>query len=133
MAGIRADCADRRLVPVQRLSIEPLWLEPEGLLDPAPDRLGPLPQRRRPNLVAAGGGDLGQAAVGGEDVALDLDQRHETGNGPAIEVVERVVAVFPALVDDVLPVGGADAILDQPVAVTVAVPLEPGQGAPDVG
>ncbi len=62
-------------------------------------------------------------ALGGVDVALHLGERDRRVGRAAVGVADRVARVLPALVEQAKP--RAAAVLDEPVAVEVAVAVDP--------
>ena len=105
--------ATARLGPVRR--VEPiaqvlgLALEPFGQLPVAPD----LPRY------------LGDSPLGVVDVALHLARRDRCGREPAVGEALRIVRVLPRLVVEAAL--GALLVLDEAVAVAIAVVVDPGQ------
>ena len=68
-------------------------------------------------------GDRGACSPCGVGVALHLAQRQRRDGDPTVAVADRVAGVLPSLVHQP-PVGGPE-VLEEPVAVAVAVVLHP--------
>src|SRR5439155_15358276 len=103
-------------------------LGPVRLVEPLAQglRLGLEPQRERgvaPDLP----GQLGRAAFRVVDVALHLARGDRRARDAAVVEALRVAGVLPALVLE--PARGAPLVLDEPVAVAVAVLVDPGERA----
>ena len=81
--------------------------------------------------VACLPGERGAGPVGGVGVALHLGQGDGRLGDRAVGEVDAVPGILPALVDQAGR--GLAGVFDEPVAVGVAVPLHPLQGAVGVG
>ena len=103
---------------------------------PRPRTGGGTPPRRccaqAPPAVGAAAPEgleqVGPGTGGGVGVALDLAQRDRCGGERAVEATDGVAGVLPALVGQA--VAGLVDVLQQVVAVGVAVLYQPGQRAP---
>src|SRR5205807_7698729 len=76
--------------------------------------------------------ELAQAFLGGVDVALHLHGGYGGLGQGAVRELDGVAAVFPDLVANAV-LRGRGRVLDEAVAVDVAVPVYPLDGAADVG
>ena len=129
VADVRGERVDRLLVPVERERVGAALLDPERLVEAALQlgRLALEPRRQRrvvPDLPR----QLRQTHLRVVDVPLHLDRRdRRPGEGAVVEAL-RVAGVLPRLVLE--PALGAALVLDEAVAVAVAVlvdPLERGE------
>ena len=126
MRHVAAQRVDGALAAVQRQRVPAAVGQPEPLVEGVAQagRGGP-PGGRAGGVAVQRLGEVRAGEVRGVDVALHLAQRDRRLGQPAGPVADRVEAVLPALVGQA-PVGGT-AVLDEPVAVPVAVVLHPGQ------
>ncbi len=76
-------------------------------------------------------GQQGTGLPGGEDIALNLAQRDRTFGRRTVGVADSVVRVFPSLVQQASR--RLAMIFHQPVAIEVAVCLDPVEGRDQVG
>ena len=125
MTHVRAARVDLALLPVERECVEASALvDPERLVEARSELVGltlePLGQRLvAPDLAR----ELGEAALRVVDVALHLDRGDRCLGEPAVLEALRVAGVLPRLVRE----PGVDhaAVLDEAVAVAVAVAVDP--------
>src|SRR5712691_7560253 len=127
MPDVRAACVDAPLLGVERKRVEaPAVLDPERLVEAGTKlcRLLLEPFRERavaPDLAR----ELGEPELRRVHVALHLDGRdRRLGRAPVVEAL-RVARVLPRLVHEAVP--GAPEVLDEAVAVPVAVLVDPGE------
>ncbi len=90
-------------------------------------RIEPVGER----VLAADPGEPGQPPLGIEDVALDLGEGDRGDGLTAGPIADGIARVLPALIDQ--PSIRASFVLDEPVAVAVAVPIDPIEGGEGVG
>ena len=130
MAGVRREPRAGTLGAVETDGVGADLGQPEALqrqLDP----VGPVAQPLRFRRVAVELEQLRHAAQRADRVALDLHERHGRLERSARAVRHPVPGVLPALVGEA--VLRAAAVLDQPVAVEVAVPVDPVERSVDLG
>src|SRR5439155_13130634 len=98
---------------------------PEGLVEARPQRVRLVLEPRGQLAVAPDlARELGHAPLRVVDVALHLAGRDRRLGDPAVGKALRVAGVLPRL--DVEPARAALLELDEPVAVAVAVLVDPG-------
>ena len=120
---VRAQDLTRCLGPVQRQGVGAEPLAPERLLEALAERCGDLLQFRSAGLVTQCPGDRSAAAIGAVGIGLDFDQGDRALRQPPVRMAHRILAILPALVQETLVI--APAVLDEAVAVPVAMVLEP--------
>src|SRR5690606_38252584 len=108
---------------VQSYSSPAAFGQPELFGELAAQFGGPLPQPARQRELAEGLGQFGTRQQGGVHIALHLAQCDRRLGQMPLGIVDAVVAVLPALVDQAA-VGGAP-VLDETVAVAIAVMGDP--------
>src|SRR5918996_4086678 len=129
--GVR--CADPAgpLVAIQRQDVGTEVVVPERRVEAETQLLGLTIQGRRALLEPEPSGNGSRPASGSVGIALDLDERDRPLGQGAVGVEDRIVAVLPALIDQ--PLTCPPAILDEAVAVTVAVLVDPSERRLDIG
>ena len=130
LRGVRRHDAARPLVAVEGQGVGAQVVAPEALLERVAQPLGLAAQRARTLVVAKRGRELGGVHLGRIHVALHLAERHRPFGQRAVGMEDRVVRVLPALVRQAA-IGGAR-VLDEAVAVGIAVTIDPGQRRLDV-
>jgi hypothetical protein len=125
VAGIRCADAAGALRSIERKRVGGEILEPELLLEARANRLGFRPQRGGAAAVTQPLRKYRGLTLRVEDVALNLAQRDRRGRELPIVVEDRVGRVLPSLIDE--PRRAAARVLDEPVAVAVAEPVDPRQ------
>ena len=129
MPGVGTDGAARLAVSVERDGVEALVLHPEALLHQSLHGLGALPPLRGAR-VAQVFAELAHRLPGGVGVALHLQKRDRALGETAVGVADGVLRILPALVGQTRV--GAALIVDQAVAVAVAVVAHPVGGGDQV-
>ena len=125
--GLLATLQMGALLAIEAVGIEPLRLVPEHGVEPGEQRVRLCCQGRRLLWLVHRQEHLGHAAPGRVDVALQLTQRFRANDLAAVRIDHRVAAVLPA--DVLIALAGPRAIFLEPVAVAVAVPVDPVQAA----
>ncbi|MND95557.1 hypothetical protein D3C80_878150 [compost metagenome] len=130
MACVGTDSPHLTPAPVEGNGVEVLILHPETVLDQGAHSLSPRPPLCGA-VITQQGAHVRQGLPGGEGVALDLQQ----GDGPlreaAVAVEDGVLAILPALIGQ--PGLGGAGIVDQAVAVAVAIIAHPARSGDQVG
>src|SRR5690242_17282517 len=75
-------------------------------------------------------GQIGGAFFGGIGIALDFTERDRGFGKPAVLVKDGIVRIFPALLHE--PFAGMTGILQEAVAVAIAIMIHPIEGALDI-
>ena len=129
VADVRAERVHPALVAIERERVVPAAVgDPEGGVEASGELVGLRLEPRRERLVVPRvAGDLGQPALRVEDVALHLGRRDRRLGEPAVAEALGVARVLPRLV---LEAGGAPLVLDEAVAVAVAVRRRSRRGRP---
>ena len=130
LADVRGDRVHRPLVPVEGHRVEAGLGHPERRVELDPQRVGLALEPVGQLGLATSPGEPGDPALRVVHVALHLRQRDRRVRRPAGPVADGVGRVLPALVDE--PEVGPAAVLDEPVAVEVAVAIDPRQSRQDV-
>src|SRR5262245_50330448 len=127
MAGVGCDSSDGSLVGIEPERIEAEILAPERRLEGRLQDARFRPQLRRARRLAERVEDLRHAHPRIEDIALQLAERLRLRDGTAVGIDDRVPGVFPAHV--LVALRGARPVLLKPVAVEVAVAVDPVETA----
>ena len=131
VAGVGHQRSELLLVGVERGREVPLVLHPERLVEAHLQAFRLVLQARRVLGPAERAVHVGHPRLREVDVPLHLRERDRGFGEPPVGVDHRVVRVLPPLVAD--PAGRAAQVLDEPVAVQVAVPVDPGERGLRVG
>ena len=127
MAGVGDDGPDRFLFAIETISVEALGLVPENGVEVGEEGVGLGGQAGGGDAVAAGGVELGHAAPGGVDVALELAEGFRFGDVATVDVDDGFAGIFPA--DVLVALTGAGAVFLEAVGVAVAVIVDPAEAA----
>src|SRR5438552_12966010 len=126
MPRVRADALDLPLLAVEREGIGAGLLHPECFVEAPRQLLGRDRAARGILPTAELPVETRHAAAGVQAVSLDLDQRDRRLGRRAVQMGNAVPGILPPLVSQA-PLGLA-LVLDEPVAVLVAVLVDPAQG-----
>src|SRR5205823_6381619 len=85
----------------------------------------------RPRVIAETSGQSRCREPGGIHVALHLAQSDRAFGRLAVSMKDRVMRIFPTLVDQ--PVMRATCILYESIPVAIAVAVDPGESARNIG
>ena len=127
MPGVGCDRQHLVLVSIERVDIKSQFLIPEGVVEPL-EQSGSLgTQRLRAVRLSERLENLSHADPGTVDVALQLAQRLRPLHKRAIGIHDRIARILPGhvLVAD----WGARLVLLKPIAVAVAVFVDPGEAS----
>jgi hypothetical protein len=128
VADVRGEAVDLAFVAVEGKGVAAPLGHPEVTLKPRAEVVGALLESGGQRLVVPDvAREARRAPLRVVDRALDLAGGDRPLRKGAVGGLDRVPAVFPALVDQA---GGrvAPLVLDVPVAVAVPAVLDPGQG-----
>ena len=130
LAGVRRANFARLFAAVERNRVRPDVFAPEGPVELFAQFLGPMGEFGRSVRLTQQGRQRGARPPRGIDVALHFAERDRPLGKRAVGVKDGVVGILPALMDQA--VGRLPVIFDEPVAVGIAVLLDPAQGRLDV-
>src|SRR5690606_3900442 len=130
MSCIRAAYAAGLPIAIEGDSIKTELVTPEALLDQLAKPLRLLIQLTCTRLMAQRPGDGGRLLPRGENVALHFAEGDRQARAATVGVVNGIVRVLPALI--VKSRGLFTGVLDQAVAIDVAIVVDPAQGRFDV-
>src|SRR5919199_5073159 len=128
--GVGRDAAGKAPIGLAAERVVPLLRQPELAVEARVQVPRLLAQPLGAHAVAVALEQLGHAAPGQVDVALDLGQGDGRLGQLAVLQDDAVARVLPALVPGAAP--GPRPVVDEPVAVGVAELVDPGQRATDV-
>ena len=130
VSGIRGADRARLLLAIEGQRVGAERRIPEALVEPVTQRIGAAPTTTPARAASPSSPAISaRAAPRRVDVPLDLAEGDWALGEPAVRVKHRVVRVLPALVHQAF--GGLPRVLDEAVAVEVAVPLDPVDGGGD--
>jgi hypothetical protein len=121
---VRCQSIDRPLVTVERDGVPAAVGQPVAFVERGLEACGAFAPRLG-RAVPAGVREFRASEVRRVHVALHLAERDRGLGDPSGRVVDPVEGILPALVGQAAV--GAALVLDEAVAVAIAVPLDPGQ------